>query len=56
MSSFKLIYFILWIALAIGVGEVLVNFTQEMREAAIEAHQKGPISHKLFTEQLTGSK
>ena len=56
MSAFKFIYFILWLALAIGVGEVLVDLTHEMRGAAIAAHKKGPISHKLFTKQLTGQK
>ncbi|MES2801725.1 MAG: hypothetical protein V4654_04490 [Bdellovibrionota bacterium] len=56
MSAFKFIHFLLWLALAIGVGEVLVTFTNEMRGAAIRAHQRGPISHKLFTEQLTHQK
>lgn len=56
MYAIKFIYAILWLALTIGAGEVLVNFTQEMRGAAIQAHQRGPISHKLFTEQLTGQK
>lgn len=56
MPIFKLIYLILWLALAIGAGEIIVNFTHEMRGAAIHAHQRGPISHKLFTEQLTGQK
>lgn len=53
MSAIKLIYAILWFALAIGIGEVSLSFIKEMRGAAIQAHQKGPISHKLFTEQLT---
>ncbi len=53
MSTFKFIYVILWLAFAIGVGEILVDLTHEMRGAAIAAHKKGPISHKLFTEQLT---
>ena len=56
MGIFKFIYIILWMAFAIGAGEVLVDFTKEMRGAAITAHKKGPISHKLFTEQLTGYK
>ena len=56
MGISKIIYLIIGLALAIGVGEVLVDFTQEMRGAAIAAHKKGPISHKLFTEQLTGQK
>ena len=56
MGAAKFIYIILWVALAIGVGEVFVDFTKEMRGAAIKAHIKGPISHKLFTEQLTGQK
>jgi len=52
----KLIYLILWLAFAVGVGEVLIDLTNELRGAAIEAHRRGPISHKLFTEQLTGQK
>lgn len=52
----KLIYLILWLAFSIGVGEVLIELTHEMRSAAIEVHRRGPISHKLFTEQLTGQK
>ncbi len=56
MSAFKLIYVLLWVALSIGVGEVLVNITSEIRGAAISVYQHGPISHKLFTEQLTDQK
>jgi hypothetical protein len=56
MSAFKFIYILLWIALSIGVGEVLVDLTNEIRSTAISAYQRGPISHKLFTEQLTGQK
>lgn len=56
MSAIKFIHFILWLAFAIGVGEALVGLTHELRGAAIKAHRKGPISHKLFTEQLTGKK
>lgn len=56
MSVIKLIHVVVWLALAIGVGSVLVDFTKELRGAAIEAHRRGPISHKLFTEQLTGQK
>ncbi len=56
MSVIKLIHFAIWLALTIGVGGVLVDFTKELRGAAIEAHRRGPISHKLFTEQLTGQK
>ncbi len=56
MTLIKLIHITLWLALVIGVGEVSVTFVREMREAAIEVHKKGPISHKLFTEQLTGQK
>jgi hypothetical protein len=56
MSAFKLVYVVLWLAFAIGIGEVLIDLTNEMRGAAIKAHRKGPISHKLFTEQLTGQK
>lgn len=52
MSAFKFIYVILWLAFAIGVGEVLVDLTNEMRGAAIQAHKRGPISHSLFTKQL----
>ncbi len=54
MTVFKLIHFIFWLAFSIGVGEVLVNLTTEMRGAAIKAYKRGPISHSLFTKQLTG--
>ncbi len=54
MTAFKLVHFILWLALSIGVGEVLVDLTHEMRGAAIKAHKRGPICHSLFTKQLTG--
>jgi hypothetical protein len=56
MSVARFIYAIIWLAFAIGIGEVLWDFTQEIRGAAVKAYQKGPISHKLFTEQLTGQK
>jgi hypothetical protein len=52
----KLIYAIIWLGFAIGVGEVFYDFTASLRTAAIHAHQKGPISYKLYTEQLTGQK
>ncbi|MBK9293304.1 MAG: hypothetical protein IPM57_02500 [Oligoflexia bacterium] len=55
-GAIKLIYAIIWFALAVGVGESLVEMTKAMRVAAIKAHQRGPISYKLFTEQLTGQK
>jgi len=47
---------IIWLALAIGVGESFANLNDEIRGAAIQAHQRGPLSYKLFTEQLTGQK
>jgi hypothetical protein len=56
MTIIKFFYIILWLGLSIGFFEVLRDFTNEMRGAAIHAHQRGPISHKLFTEQLTGQK
>jgi hypothetical protein len=56
MAIIKFFYIILWLGLSIGFYEVLRDFTNEMRGAAIHAHQRGPISHKLFTEQLTGQK
>lgn len=56
MTFIKVIHFILWLALAIGVGEISISFINEMRGAAIKAHIRGPISHKLFTEQLTHQK
>lgn len=56
MSPIKFIYVIIWLAFAIGFGEVLVNLNNEMRGAAVKAYMKEPISYKLFTEQLTNSK
>lgn len=56
MSFFKIISIIFWLAFTLGTGEVLFDLVQEMRGAAVSAHNKGPISHKLFTEQLTGQK
>ncbi len=52
----KLLYFVIWIALGVGFGESLVDLTNSIRGAAIHAHQRGPLSYKLFTEQLTGQK
>lgn len=49
----RLFYFVLWLAFIAGAGEVLVDLTNEMRGAAIAAHKRGPISHSLFTRQLT---
>jgi hypothetical protein len=48
-----LFYFVLWLAITLGAGEVLVDLTREMRGVATTAHQRGPISHSLFTRQLT---
>jgi hypothetical protein len=55
-SAIKFMYAIIWFAIAIGVGEALVDITKFMRSEAIHVHQKGLISYKLFTEQLTGQK
>ncbi len=52
----RLFYFVLWLAFIAGAGEVLVDLTNELRGAAIKAHGKGPISHSLFTKQLTEKK
>lgn len=45
-------YLIRWI-FYIGLGIGIVDMTGWMRDKAIKAHQKGPISHRLFTQQLT---
>lgn len=44
------------LALTISVGGVMVDFVKELRGAAIEAHRRGPTSHKLFAEHLSGQK
>jgi hypothetical protein len=49
----RLFYFLLFLAFIAGAGEVLVDLTTEMRGTAIAAHKRGPISHSLFTRQLT---
>ena len=54
MNPFKLVSAIMWLALAIGVGDSLVDVTRAMRGAAISAHQKGPMNYTKFTAQLTG--
>lgn len=56
MRVVRFIYAILGLAFAIGISEVLIDFTQEMRGVTVKAYQRGPISHKLFTEQLTDQK
>ncbi len=52
----KFVYAVFWLAIAIGVGDALVDATNLLRSEAIRAHRTGPISYKLFTEQLTGQK
>lgn len=54
MNILKLINVIIWVALTIGAGEILVSFTNEMRGAAVKAHLRGLISHRQFTKQLAG--
>jgi len=40
-GAIKFMYAIIWFAIAIGVGETLVDMTNFMRSEAIHTHQKG---------------
>lgn len=49
----RIIYLVLWLAFVAGVGEVLVDFTKEMRGTAIAAHRRGmpvPFDNYFATE------
>lgn len=56
MSPIRFIYAIFWIAIALGVGDALVDMTNFMRSEAIHAHKKGLMSYTQFTKELTGQK
>ena len=49
----KLIGYILWLAFAVAGIDLLKDMTEVMKGEAIKAYQRGPISHSLFTKQLT---
>lgn len=49
----KLLGYIIWLAFAVAGIDLLKEATQAMRSEAIKAYQRGPISHSLFTKQLT---
>ena len=52
----RLIYWVLSLCLAIGVGDALVRLTLEMGKAAMHAHQHDQMSYAAFTRAMLNAK
>jgi len=52
----RLIYWVLSLCLAIGVGDALVRLTLEMGKAAMHAHQHDQMSYSAFTRAMLNAK
>lgn len=49
----RFVFAILWLCLAIGIGDALVRMTLEMCRVAVHAHQHDQLSYSKFTRLLT---
>lgn len=52
----RFIYFIIWLALWVGIGDALINMTLELAAAAKYAHQEKQLSYKKVTDALIEAK
>lgn len=49
----KLLHFIVWISMWIGIGDSLVHVVWDLRSSAIHAHRHDQMSFEKFSRMLT---
>ncbi|MBL7555124.1 MAG: hypothetical protein JNM24_04820 [Bdellovibrionaceae bacterium] len=55
-SVIRFVMAVIWLALAIGTTDALVDLTKQVAMSAAEAHHKGPMSFGRFSRLLNGTK